>query len=120
MQGGTLIVGDQGMLMNDAISLKDEPKFSGYAQHEAVKRIPETLPRVKNHHWEFAESIRGGAKPFSHIDHSVPLTELVLLGCISQQVEGELKWDARRCRFTNSDAANRLVKPYVRDGWNIG
>lgn len=120
MQGGTLIIGDKGMLYNDAVCMKDEPKFKGFAQHEAIQNIPVTLPRVKGHHWEFAESIRGGARPFSHIDHSVPLTELVLLGCISQRIPGELKWDASACRFTNSSEANKLLKPYVRDGWEIG
>lgn len=118
--GGTLIIGDKGMYCNDAVCMKDDAKFRGMAQHEATKDLPVSLPRVKSHHWEFVEAIRGGAKPFSHIDHSVPLTELVLLGCISQQVAGELKWDASACRFTNSEEANRLVRPYVRDGWKIG
>ena len=118
--GGVLIIGNKGILSNDAICMADEPKFKGWAQHEATKDIPVTLPRVKNHHWEFAESIRGGAKPFSHIDHSVPLTEAVLLGCISQRVSGELKWDEKACRFTNSTEANKLLKPYVREGWSIG
>jgi hypothetical protein len=118
--GGVLIVGDKGMYMNGAICMKGEPKFRGFEQHEATKGIPVTLPRVKNHHWEFAEAIRGGAKPYSHIDHSVPLTEAVLLGCVSQQIPGELKWDASACRFTNSGEANRLLKPYVRDGWSVG
>jgi predicted dehydrogenase len=120
MQGGVTLIGDQAIICNDAICLKDEPKFRGIAQHAATKDIPVTLPRVKNHHWEFAESIRGGARPYSHIDHSVPLTEAVLLGCISQRVAGELKWDAKRCRFTNSDEANKLLKPLVRKGWEIG
>jgi len=118
--GSVLIIGEKGMFMNGAVCMKGEPKFRGYAQHEATKDIPITLPRVKNHHWEFAESIRGGAKPFSHIDHSVPLTEAVLLGCISQQVSGELKWDAGACRFTNSAEGNLLLKPHIRDGWRIG
>ncbi len=115
-----LIIGDKGAMMNDAVCMKGEAKFRGFAQHEATKDTPVTLPRVKNHHWEFAESIRGGAKPFSHIDHSIPLTEAVLLGCVSQQVSGELKWDAQACRFTNSKEANTLLRPHVRDGWQIG
>lgn len=118
--GGVLIIGDKGMYMNGAICMKGEAKFRGFAQHDATKDIPVTLPRVKNHHWEFAEAIRGGAKPFSHIDHSIPLTEAVLLGCVSQQVPGELKWDASDGRFANSSEANKLIKPYVRDGWEIG
>jgi hypothetical protein len=120
MQGGVTLIGDQAIICNDAICLKDEPKFRGLAQHAATKDIPVTLPRVRNHHWEFTESIRGGAMPYSHIDHSVPLTEAVLLGCISQQIAGELKWDAGACRFTNSKEANMLLKPYLRDGWQIG
>ena len=118
--GSTLIKGDKGQFMNGAICMKGEPKFRGYGQHDATKDIPKTLPRVKNHHWEFAEAIRGGATPFSHFDHAVPLTEAVLLGCISQQIPGELKWDAAACRFTNNDEANKLLKPHVRDGWTIG
>ena len=116
----TLIIGDKGKMMNDAVCMKGEPKFRGFAQHDATKDTPVTLPRVKNHHWEFAEAIRGGAKPFSHIDHSIPLTEMVLLGCVSQRVSGKLKFDAKACRFTNSSEANQLLKPYIRDGWRIG
>lgn len=59
-------------------------------------------------------------RPFSDYDHSAPLTELVLLGCISQQVEGELKWDTRHGRFTNSEAANALLTPHIRSGFEIG
>ena len=118
--GGVLIIGDKGMYMNGAVCMTGEPKFRGFAQHEATKDIPVTLPRVKSHHWEFAESIRGGARPYSHIDHSIPLTEAVLLGCVSQQIAGELKWDAAACRFVNSEDANKLLKPYLRGGWQIG
>ncbi len=120
MPGGVMIIGDRGVISNDAICMKDDVKFRGIAQHDATKDIPVSLPRVKNHHWEFAEAIRGGAKPFSHIDHSVPLTEAVLLGCISQRIAGELKWDAKACRFTNSAEANKLIKPYIREGWQLG
>ncbi len=120
MPGGLTVIGSKGTICNDKLCLEGESKFVGVSQHEATREIPVTLPRVKGHHWEFAEAVRGGARPFSHIDHSVPLTELVLLGCISQQVPGELKWDARRGRFTNSAAANALLRPHVRDGWEIG
>ncbi|MDD4102632.1 MAG: Gfo/Idh/MocA family oxidoreductase [Kiritimatiellae bacterium] len=117
--GGTLIKGAKGMYMNGAVCMSGEPKFRGFGQHEATKDIPVTLPRVKGHHWEFAAAIRGEASTFSDIDHSVPLTEAVLLGCVSQQVPGELKWDAAGCRFTNSEAANALLQPHVREGWII-
>lgn len=118
--GTILIQGAQGQYANGAVCMQGETKFRGIAQHEATKDIPVTLPRVKGHHWEFAEAIRGGATPLSHYDHAVPLTEAVLLGCVSQRVEGELLWDVRRSRFSNSREANQLLKPYIRPQWVIG
>lgn len=117
--GTTLIKGAAGQFMNGAVCMKGENRFRGYAQHEATKDIPITLPRVKNHHWEFAEAVRGGATPFSHYDHAVPLTEAVLLGCISQRVDGELVWDAKRAKFANSAEADSLLRPFIREGWEI-
>jgi hypothetical protein len=118
--GGVLILGSKGKMMNDAVCMHGEPKFRGFAQHDATKGIPLALPRVQNHHWEFAQAVRGGATPFSHVDHAVPLTEMVLLGCISQQVEGALRWDAQAGCFADRPDADRLLKPEVRAGWEIG
>lgn len=117
---GTTIVGANGVFRNGMLMLKGERKFIRWQDHPATRDLPVTLPRVKNHHWEFAEAVRGGAKPFSHIDHSVPLTEAVLLGCIAQRVPGKLAWDAAGRRFANSEEANALLVPYVRRGWEIG
>ena len=118
--GGTTIVGENGVFRGGTLMMKGERKFMRWQDHPATRALPVTLPRVKNHHWEFAEAVRGGAKPFSHIDHSVPLTEAVLLGCISQRIPGRLVWDAAKCRFENSDEANALLVPYIRSGWQLG
>lgn len=118
--GGTLIRGERGVWWNGQILMTGDAKFVRHHDHAATRNLPQTLPRVKNHHWEFAEAVRGGARPFSHWDHSVPLTEAVLLGCIAQRVDGRLCWNAAEGRFTNSDAANALLKPECRYGWTIG
>jgi hypothetical protein len=31
-----------------------------------------------------------------------------------------LKWDAQKGRFTNSEAANKLLTPHIRPGFEIG
>ena len=118
--GGTLIAGTEGVYWGGQVMMKGENKFTRHQDHPATKSIPVSLPRVKGHHWEFAEAVRGGSRPFSDWDHSVPLTEMVLLGCISQRVPGRLDWDMKSGRFTNSDAANKLLTPYVRPTWTIG
>ena len=35
------------------------------------------------------------------------------------RVGGYLKWDGPNMRFTNSDAANKLVKPDYQNGWRL-
>lgn len=117
---GTMIVGEKGVFWGGQVMMNGEDKFVRHQDHPATRDIPETLPRVKNHHWEFVEAIRGGARPFSDYDHSVPLTEAVLLGCIAQRVPGRLIWNSYKGRFTNSEEANLLLKPSVRHGWTIG
>ena len=118
--GGCTVVGENGVFRGGTLMMKGERKFVRWQDHPATRDLPVTLPRVKNHHWEFAEAVRGGANPFSHVDHSVPLTEAVLLGCISQRIPGKLVWDAAKCRFANSEEANALLVPYIRPGWQLG
>ena len=52
-------------------------------------------------------------------DCAVPLSELVLLGCVAVRTGGHLKWDGPNMRYTNSDDANKLVKPDYQNGWNL-
>ena len=118
--GGTMIIGENGVFWGGQLMLKGETKFTRHQDHPATRELPLTLPRVKNHHWEFAEAVRGGSHPFSDIDHSVPLTEAVLLGCISQRVAGRLVWNQAKGAFDNSPEANLLLKPHIRHGWTIG
>ena len=119
---GITVISDRAVVRGNSISWNGDEKFKGFAKDDICKGVKESIPRLphgKGHHWEFAEAIRGGDKPLSHHDHSVPLTEGVLLGCISQRVPGELKWNAGKMRFENSPEANKLLMPYVREGWDI-
>ena len=117
---GRIVVGEKGSLWGGQVWMKGDAKFVRHQDHPATRELPQSLPRVLNHHWEFAEAIRGGARPFSDIDHSVPLTEAVLLGCIAQRVPGKLAWNQAKGRFEDSEVANLLLKPHVRHGWSIG
>lgn len=117
--GTTVVVGAKGTWMNQAIMMAGEEKFVRQQDHAAAREIAQSIPRVKGHHWEFAEAVRGQLRAFSDIDHSVPLTEAVLLGCISQRVPGRLEWNQAEGRFSNSEEANALLYPHVRAGWEI-
>ncbi len=52
-------------------------------------------------------------------DCAVPLSELVLLGCVAVRTGTHFKWDGLNMRFTNSEDADRLVKPNYENGWKL-
>ena len=45
--------------------------------------------------------------------------EWLSLGAIALRVPGKLMWDANRRRFSNNEEANRLLKPFLRQGWEL-
>ena len=70
-----------------------------------------------NHRAEFIHACKGEGSCASDIGVSIPMMEGVLVGCIAQQVPGLLKWSSRKQSFKNNRAANALVKPHIRKGW---
>ncbi len=115
---GSVIIGTEGTMVIFH-SFDGVPLF--YHEGERVRIRPSVVPSV-SHHGEWVANIRGDAedKPVSHWDYAGPMTEAVLLGCIAQRLPGKmLNWDAKNLRFSNSDAANELVKEEYRSGWEI-
>ena len=126
---GCLIMGSKGMVCstNDYgadgyIAFNDEEKMKSMSKHEALteEASPAKFRRNTNGQYiEFVEACKGNDVCFSDVDHSVPMLESMLVGCIAQQVPGKLEWSSRKQQFTNNKAANALVKPYIRPGWEF-
>ena len=131
-----------------AIALKDDAKLVDIFKHEAAKSLARVIPyrvdasaaidkggsgtgapavAADGHYVEFLQAIRGEgpyydqvhSRCFSDVDYSVPIMEGILVGCIAQQVEGKLDWCAKSQSFPKNAAANALVKPYIRKGWEF-
>ena len=126
---GCLIIGDKGVMCstNDYgqqayIALKGEEKMKAVQKHDACAEsvIPVTLPRAadENQDIEFVDACKGLVKAYSGADHSVPILESMLVGCIAQRVPGVLNWDAKLQKFDN-DLANQYLRPYIRTGWEF-
>ena len=126
---GCLIIGDKGMLVstNDYgadsyIGLKGEAKMTSTKKKEVFEHIPEGAV-VRNRggqQQELVNAVLGvdNIKCYSDVDHSVPMLESMLVGCIAQQIEGPLKWDTKRQTFKNK-AADALLMPHIRKGWEF-
>ena len=75
-----------------------------------------------NHYREFVEAClaedpeRCGSK----LSYAAPLTEALLVGCISLRYPGErLDFDTKDLQFTNKDAANAFLKAPKRGDWDF-
>ena len=126
-------------------AFNDEEVARDTTKHEACKAVSASIPRradrpaggmtaasgaaalsADGHYVEFLDAIAGngphfaetGSRCYSDVEFSVPMMEGILVGTVAQRVPGVLKWNSASQEFAN-DAANRLVRPFVRSGWRI-
>lgn len=116
---GAAVVGDRGTIVYGSHGA-GQVRLIPQAKMDAYKRPAKTLPRVKNHHWDWVQAIRNGAAAGSDFSYGGPLTEIALLGVIAIKVAGaKLEWDAAQMRFTNCTQANQFLDPPYRTGWRL-
>ncbi|MBL8237204.1 MAG: Gfo/Idh/MocA family oxidoreductase [Bryobacterales bacterium] len=136
---GVKVFGDQGprpqpkpgvLTGNGAVFVGSKGLLSTVERGEGVKLLPEnrwkdyTLPpplltRSPGHMTDWVRACKGGDMSCSDFSISVPYAEWVLLGVIAFRVPGKLMWDSKAMRFTNSEAANKLLRPEFRKGWEL-
>jgi hypothetical protein len=77
------------------------------------------LQRGVNHQQDWIRACKGGAPGVSDFAVATKYIEWLALGAIAARVPGKLMWDANKRRFSNSEEANRFVKPFLRKGWEL-
>ncbi len=125
---GALIVGEKGKVFSPDdygaqffVALKGEDKFTQSSKHDAVKNVPQTIPRSPGHVEEWFRMMKEGTPSYSNFDIAAYLTEIILLGCIAMRVgEGyRMEWDGPNMRSTNLPQAEHFVKRHSRPGWEV-
>ena len=136
---GCLLIGTKGIMCstNDygqeaLIALNGEAKVRSTTKHPACKALGTYLPRRKEkgetgQYGEFLDAIKGESpviaethsRCYSDIEHSIPMLEGMLVGCIAQRVPGVLRWDSANQLFAGNREANKYVKPCIRSGWEF-
>lgn len=115
---GIIYRGTKGVMMANGTS--GIPRLLPESKMESYTQPPKTLERRSGIYGEWFEAVTGGEKPSEHWpDCAVPLTEIVLLGCVAVRTGKYLQWDGPNMRFTNSDEANKLLKPDYQNGWTL-
>ena len=114
---GSLFVGDKGMLTTgtygDTTRLVPVEKMQDYHMPAPL------LTRSPGHMRDFIRACKGGDAACSNFNVAAPFVEWMLLGVIALRHEGKLEYDPDKMRITNNAAANKLLKPTFRKGWEF-
>lgn len=130
---GCLLIGDRGKIFSpddygsqfffthggemgfQAASTKEQ------GEHEAIKGIPQSIPRSPGHNQEWFDMMTKGTPAYSNFDIAAFLTETILLGCISMRVGvgRKMEWDGPNMRSPNIKEAKDFVKRDYRRGWSV-
>ncbi len=120
---GSLIIGSEGTLFTrtwhggaskeDMFLLLPKKKFLGY-EPPAI-----TLPRTREHHYEWVEACKGGPRTQSDFAYAGTLTEGLLVGALALHTGRRIEWDAKNMRAVNCPEATPYIKPRFRPGWEV-
>ena len=136
---GCYIIGTKGVMCSLSdygqtalIALNGEKRVRSTMRHEACTALGSFIPRRKEKgelgiYGEFLDAIKGEtpiigethSRCYADIEHSIPIMEGMLVGCLAQRIPGVLEWDSAKQMFVNSLEANAFVKPYIRSGWGL-
>ena len=123
---GCLIVGDAGTLSaglwnNDFhIRMKGEASYGG-TNHEAVKAVPQTLPRAprERHMLEWIEACQGQGKTFSPFEIGGHVTEIGAAGLLALRLGKDLDWDGAAMVAKDHPETAAWITPQHREGWGL-
>ena len=118
---GLIIVGSKATTIGDSHARKPECIAGDGKAFDAAIAKGETAANY-NHYREFVEACLANdpEKCGSKLSYAAPLTEALLIGCISlRHPDEELAFDAKAMRFTNKSAANGFLRAPKRGDWDF-
>jgi predicted dehydrogenase len=119
---GTDLVAGQGSIYIGSDGVMYSP-YIGFPVLLPVEKFRDAkLPRMggQDHYLQFVEAVRGNDKTSTPFSYSGPLTESVLLGCLSTRFpKTKLAWDAEKLQVTGNEKATSFVRRTYRKGWEV-
>jgi hypothetical protein len=123
---GCLLIGDKGKLFSPDdygsefyLMVGDQKEYKAGKDHDAVKAVPQTIPRSPGHNEEWFRMMRDGTPAYSNFDIAAYLTEIILLGCVAMRVGvgTRMDWNGPAMKSPNCPQASRFVRRQNRQGW---
>jgi hypothetical protein len=130
---GCLLIGETGQVFSPDsygagffIKMNDEKDLVISNSHEAVKAVPQTIPRNthpggsdERQHLEWIAGCKGGPEPYSNFNIAAYLTEIILLGCVALRTGKKLEWDGPGMKAANAPEAAQFIKRAYRKGYRL-
>ena len=115
---GLLFVGDSGKILCSFHG--GHPQLIPESKMRNYKQPPKTLPRSPGNEREWLDACKGSkVKPGGNFEFSGLVTETLLLGNVASRTGQKLNWDRSNLKVPNSEAAQKLVSPERRKGWEL-
>jgi predicted dehydrogenase len=115
---GLLFIGDRGNILCGFNG--GHPQLIPQSKMDSFQQPPKTLPRSPGNEREWLDACKGGkVKPGANFEFSGMVTETLLLGNVAVRAGERLAWDRANLKITNSESAQKLVRPERRRGWDI-
>jgi hypothetical protein len=115
---GLLFVGDRGKIL--CAFNGGHPQLIPESRMSSYKQPPKTLPRSPGNEREWLDACKGSkVKPGGNFEFSGLVTETLLLGNVASRTGQRLHWDRSNLKVLNSEAAQKLVSPERRKGWEL-
>ena len=124
-RAGMIMVGSKNSLLTGGRPNNPRLLVSDEEWLEFQNNMPEqTIPRLK---WgdetpvnEWIDATKNGYLPESNFNYGADLTEMALLGTLSQRFGAKIYYDTINMEITNRPDINEFLKEPVREGWRYG
>lgn len=115
---GLMFIGDGGKILC-GFNGKD-PVLIPQSRMDSFKQPPKTLPRSPGNEREWLDACKGGTtKPGGNFEFEGLITETLLLGNVAVRLGKKVSWDRGTMKVDNSDAAQDMIRPERRAGWEL-
>ena len=123
--GGMIMVGSKNSLITGGRPNNPRLLISDNEWKEFQNNMPEqTIPRLK---WgdetpvqEWIDAIKNNYLPESNFNYGADLTEMALLGTLSQRFGAKIIYDSQNMKITNRPDIDAYIKEPAREGWEYG
>jgi len=121
---GMVMIGSKNSLItggrpNNPRLLVSEEEWIEFKKNPPKKKIPRLKSGDETPIQEWIDGIKNDFLPESNFNYSAELTEMALIGVLSQRFGGKIDYDAEKMQIINRPELNKFLREEARDGWKV-